>query len=155
MVPWWQSFFVGSLVPLFALSLASGENVWSQTPKEQIRKVLEDQVEAWNRGDIEGYMRGYWNSDSTQFVSGGSILRGWENVLERYKKNYDTRGKMGKLEFGELTIRLLSPTTAVAHGIWKLNRANDRPWGRFTLVVEKKKEGWRITHDHTSSAERQ
>lgn len=117
----------------------------------EIRNVLEAQVEAWNRGDIEGYMQGYWNSDSTEFLSGGSILRGWKNVLERYKKSYGTREKMGRLEFGELTIRMLSSTTAVAHGVWKLFRASDQPWGRFTLIVEKKKEGWRITHDHTSS----
>ena len=116
--------------------------------------MLEEQVQAWNSGSIDGYMRGYWNSDDTRFVSGGTMQKGWKNVLERYKKSYDTREKMGTLEFNELTVRLLSPTTAVANGIWKLHRASDEPWGRFTLIVEKKKEGWRITHDHTSSADR-
>lgn len=116
--------------------------------------MLEEQVKAWNDGDIEGFMNGYWNSEKTLFVSGGTIQKGWKSVLERYKKTYDSREKMGKLEFGELTIRLLSSTTAVANGVWKLHRANDEPWGRFTLIVEKKNEGWRITHDHTSSAEK-
>jgi ketosteroid isomerase-like protein len=125
----------------------------SQSAEQQIRAVLQEQVDAWNRGDVVSYMEGYWKSDSTVFLSGGSILRGWETVLERYKSNYGSREKMGTLEFGELVIRLLSSTTAVVHGVWKLFREGDTPWGRFTLIVEKKREGWRITHDHTSSAE--
>ncbi len=147
---------------LFIVASLIAMRVYAQGDVETIHKLLHDQVEAWNRGDIEGFMQGYWNSDSTEFVSGGSILHGWKNVLERYKKNYGTREKMGKLEFGELMIRMLSPTSAVAQGVWKLYRANDQPWGRFTLIIEKKLEGrrqtatdslrWKITHDHTSSA---
>jgi len=117
-----------------------------------IRDLLNKQVEAWNRGDIEGFMEGYWDSDSTVFVSGGTLTRGFREVLSRYKKSYDTKEKMGTLAFRDLSIELLSPTAAVASGIWELTRASDKPWGRFTLILEKKPEGWRITHDHTSSA---
>jgi uncharacterized protein (TIGR02246 family) len=123
----------------------------SQGDEQAIRKLLTDQVEAWNKGDIEGYMSGYWNSDSTVFVSGGNIVHGYANVLARYRKAYDSREKMGRLEFQELTIRIASPTMAIASGIWRLLRSNDKPWGRFTLILEKKREGWRIVHDHTSS----
>jgi beta-aspartyl-peptidase (threonine type) len=112
--------------------------------------VLTDQVDAWNRGEVEGYMKGYWESDSTVFLSGGSMARGYQELLARYRKSYGTREKMGKLEFSELTIRLLSRRAAMATGIWRLYRATDEPWGRFTLIFEKKPEGWRITHDHTS-----
>lgn len=136
------------------LLLVLGQAFAQGRPDEkEIRTVLDDQVAAWNRGDVEGYMKGYWNSDSTLFVSGGSLTRGYREVLSRYKKNYDTPQKMGKLEFRELTVRLLSPGAAVADGIWELKRKSDKPWGRFTLIFEKKNEDWRITQDHTSSAQ--
>jgi ketosteroid isomerase-like protein len=125
------------------------------TPQEkgvEIRRLLTEQVAAWNAGDIDGYMKGYWNSDSTVFVSGGNLTRGYRDVLARYHKSYNTREKMGKLEFSELLVRPVSPNLAVATGIWRLTRASDQPWGRFTLLIEKKAEGWRIVYDHTSSA---
>ncbi len=149
-----QRFIEFFVLAAVASWLIGAQSLFGQSPENQIRRVLEEQVQAWNSGSIEGYMQGYWNSDETRFVSGGTMQKGWKNVLERYKKSYDSREKMGTLEFNELTIRLLSPSTAVANGVWKLHRAGDEPWGRFTLIVEKKKEGWRITHDHTSSADR-
>lgn len=117
-----------------------------------VRKLLKDQVDAWNAGSVEGYMKGYWDSDSTAFVSGGTLTKGYKGVLARYKKAYDTRDKMGKLEFEELVLRQPSPTLIVASGIWRLHRTEDSLWGRFTLLIEKKSEGWRIVYDHTSSA---
>ncbi|MBI3788834.1 MAG: nuclear transport factor 2 family protein, partial [Ignavibacteriales bacterium] len=110
----------------------------AQTTEQTILKVLNDQVEAWNRGDVEGYMKGYWNSDSTVFNSGGTLTRGYSNVLARYKKSYATREKMGTLKFTDLALRRLSPTAFVAMGVWKLTRVSDTPWGRFTLIIEKK-----------------
>lgn len=139
---------------LFALLFAWVISASAQTDEQTIRNVLNDQVEAWNRGDIEGYMKGYWNSDSTVFNSGGTLTKGYRNVLARYKKSYTTREKMGTLEFNQVVLRSLSSTAFVAMGVWKLTRATDAPWGRFTLIIEKKPEGWRITHDHTSSAEK-
>jgi ketosteroid isomerase-like protein len=135
------------------LSLATfGTVAFSQENEKAIEKILLAQVAAWNAGDIEGYMKGYWNSDSTVFISGGNLTRGYSSVLSRYKKSYDTREKMGKLEFAELQVRMITQTLGVTTGVWRLHRANDQPWGRFTLLVEKKSEGWRIVHDHTSSA---
>jgi ketosteroid isomerase-like protein len=127
---------------------------WGQSEPKEIWKVLDDQAAAWNRGDIDGYMKGYWNSDSTVFASGGNLTRGYHDVLARYKKSYGSREKMGSLAFRDLVVRQISPTAAVAMGIWELKRSADKPWGRFTLILEKKPEGWRITHDHTSSAEK-
>ena len=117
-----------------------------------IRTVLEAQSEAWNRGDIEGYMAGYWRSPETVFISGDSVTRGWQTVLDRYKKNYNSREKMGTLTFSDLEIRPISNNTAVVLGRWHLQRAKDEPHGRFTLIFRKTREGWRIVHDHTSSA---
>jgi ketosteroid isomerase-like protein len=117
-----------------------------------IRAVLDAQAAAWNRGDIEGYMDGYERSDQTIFVSGDSVTRGWQTVLDRYKKSYDTRDKMGTLAFDDLDIKPLSPFYAVATGRWQLARVNDAPHGRFTLIFRRTSTGWRIVHDHTSSA---
>lgn len=130
---------------------AASKNQDAKTRME-VRAVLDAQVEAWNRGDIEGFMRGYWNSDETVFVSGDTVTRGWKTVLERYKKGYDSRVKMGTLTFSELEIKPLSKDAAVALGRWELKRANDNPHGRFTLIFHRAKDGWRIVHDHTSSA---
>jgi uncharacterized protein (TIGR02246 family) len=117
-----------------------------------IRAVLDAQRDAWNRGDIEGYMDGYARSEATVFVSGDNVTRGWKTVLDRYKKNYNTREKMGTLTFSDLDITLVGNDAAIVLGRWHLKRAGDEPHGRFTLVFRKTKQGWRIVHDHTSSA---
>ena len=125
-----------------------------QTAKAQtqIRSVLQAQQDAWNRGDIDGFMNGYARSASTVFVSEDTITRGWQTVRGRYKRKYSNRTKMGTLMFSDLEIMLLSPDSAVASGRWKLNRAKDQPHGRFTLILKRLPEGWRIVHDHTSTA---
>lgn len=117
-----------------------------------IRAVLDAQAAAWNRGDVEGYMDGYDRSPNTEFVGGDSITRGWQQVLERYKKKYDSREKMGALTFSDLEIQVLSKDAALVLGRWRLKRANDEPHGTFTLLFRKTKAGWRIVHDHSSSA---
>jgi len=117
-----------------------------------IRTVLQAQAAAWNRGDIEGYMDGYDRSPNTEFVSSDNISRGWQTVLDRYKRNYNTRDKMGVLTFSDLEITMLSKDAALVLGRWRLKRANDEPHGTFTLLFRKTKSGWRIVHDHSSSA---
>jgi ketosteroid isomerase-like protein len=118
----------------------------------QIRSALRAQQDAWNRGDIDGFMNGYARSRSTVFVSEDSVRRGWETVRDRYKKKYSDRGKMGTLTFSDLEITSLSPDSAIVLGRWRLERANDRPHGRFRLIFRHLPEGWRIVHDHTSAA---
>ena len=118
----------------------------------QIRSILSAQQDAWNRGDIDGFMNGYARSRSTIFVSGDTVKRGWETVRDRYKKKYSDRGKMGLLTFSDLEITPVSSNAAVPLGRWKLKRAKDRPHGRFTLIFRKSADGWRIVHDHTSAA---
>jgi ketosteroid isomerase-like protein len=120
--------------------------------KAAIRAVVDAQRDAWNRGDIEGYMDGYDRSPDTVFVSGNNVTRGWQTVLDRYKKGYDSREKMGVLTFSDLEITMLSKDAALVLGRWHLKRANDEPHGTFTLLFRKTKAGWKIVHDHTSSA---
>lgn len=135
---------------------ASGQLIaQTRTPryaKAAIRAVLDAQRDAWNRGDLEGYMDGYDRSPRTELVGGDTITRGWQTVLDRYKKNYNSREKMGVLTFSDVEITMLSKDAALVLGRWHLKRANDEPHGTFTLLFRKAKAGWRIVHDHSSSA---
>ena len=118
----------------------------------QIRSILRAQQDAWNRGDIDGFMNGYARSASTVFISEDSVRRGWETVRARYRRKYSDRAKMGTLSFSDIEINLLSSDAAVVLGRWRLERAKDRPHGCFTLIFRRLPEGWRIVHDHTSAA---
>jgi ketosteroid isomerase-like protein len=122
---------------------------------KDVEAVLDSQAAAWNRGDIDGYMAGYWKSDSLLFTSGGNIQRGYRATLEKYKKSYSTKEKMGKLKFSQLEINLLSPEAAWVFGHWELIRKYDHPEGVFTLILRKFPEGWKIIHDHTSSSQKE
>jgi ketosteroid isomerase-like protein len=139
-------FFVALVVLLAAFSLAAPE------PATQIRSVLQGQQQAWNRGDIDGFMTGYARARSTTFVSDDTVTRGWQTVRDRYRNKYSDRAKMGRLTFSNLEISVFSTDAAVVFGRWQLRRAKDRPHGRFTLVFKRLPEGWRIVHDHTSAA---
>ena len=144
-----------ALTIIFCTSVAaivSAVPTQSQNATAQIRSVLRAQQDAWNRGDIDGFMNGYGRSASTVFVSEDTIRHGWETVRERYRKKYSDRAKMGTLAFSDLEIMLLSPDAGVVLGRWSLKRVNDQPHGRFTLIFKRLPEGWRIVHDHTSSA---
>lgn len=142
------SYCLAILIPVTCA--AAFPNAQKSDPDATIRAVLEAQAAAWNRGDIEGYMDGYDRSPNTEFVGGDSITRGWQQVLDRYKKKYDTREKMGTLTFSDLKIQVLSRDAAFVLGRWHLKRANDEPRGTFTLLFRKTKAGWRIVHDHSS-----
>jgi ketosteroid isomerase-like protein len=135
---------------LSTAAYAQGSN--GRKDETAIRAVLEAQAAGWNRGDVEAYMDGYDRSPRTEFVGGDSITRGWQQVLDRYKQKYDSREKMGTLTFSDLEINVLSADAALVLGRWRLKRANDEPHGTFTLLFRKTRAGWRIVHDHTSSA---
>ena len=146
-------YFVALGVIFSAQAASSAQSNKSDTTSEAaIRAVLDAQRDAWNRGNIEGYMDGYNRSPNTEFVGGDNISRGWQTVLDRYKKNYNSREKMGMLTFSDLEITMLSKDAALVLGRWRLQRANDEPHGIFTLLFRKTKTGWKIVHDHSSSA---
>jgi uncharacterized protein (TIGR02246 family) len=121
-------------------------------PADEIRAAIEAQQQAWNRGDIDAFMNGYARTESTTFVSEDTVRRGWETVRARYHEKYSDRAKMGTLSFSELEINMLSNDSAVVLGRWRLQRANDQPHGRFTLIFRRANDGWKIIHDHTSAA---
>jgi ketosteroid isomerase-like protein len=115
-----------------------------------IRAVIDNQAAGWNRGDIDAFMTGYARSPETTFVSGDEVTHGWHTVHDRYAKKYDSREKMGTLTFSDLTITLLCDDAAIVVGSWRLQRKDDQPHGKFTLLFRKLPEGWQIVLDHTS-----
>jgi ketosteroid isomerase-like protein len=119
-----------------------------------VRRLLAEQVEAWNRGDLEGFMKGYWRSDSLSFYSGGSVTRGWQTTLDRYRKRYQAEGReMGTLAFDLHDVALPARGLALVRGGWTLKMKDSEPHGLFTLVLRWFPDaGWRVVHDHSSAA---
>ncbi len=99
-----------------AMTISTFAQTKDEKTKAAIRKVMEDQAAAWNAGNIEGFMEGYWNSPDMKFVSGENVARGWQAALDRYKKSYDSKEKMGVLTFSDLEITLLSKDAALVLG---------------------------------------
>jgi uncharacterized protein (TIGR02246 family) len=122
--------------------------------REAITAALNAQQAAWNRGDVDAFLEGYWRSPELTFSGSSGVERGWDGVQARYKKNYPDRVAMGQLDFSELEFRFLGPDAALVLGHWHLKREKDEPGGVFTLVWQRFPEGWKIIHDHTSASER-
>jgi len=150
------------LVSVMALVLSCGVMLQAQGAKSEeaaIRTVLENQVGAWNRGDITAFMASYEDSPETTFVGTASVNKGFQPILERYKKGYTSKEQMGTLTFKELDIRLL-PTSAgvteyaVVTGRFHLERSErgsaSKDDGIFSLVWHKGPGGWKILLDHTA-----
>jgi ketosteroid isomerase-like protein len=122
------------------------------SPEQQIRKVLDDQVAAWNRGDIPAFMEGYDKSESTTFVS-TTVTKGHAQVLAGYLKRYPTPEKMGTLRFSDLEIHVLGSDYASVLGRFHLERSKEaggEAAGIFTLLFHKTAHGWKVILDHTS-----
>lgn len=149
------SLTITILIVLFLLTTIVFAQTAQETPEQKqnaIRAVLNAQVTAWNRGDLEGFMDGYWRSPNLEFYSGDKVTNGWDATLERYKKSYQSEGKeMGKLDFSDLVIHTNPSDIAWVTGRWhlKMKGGSDRG-GLFTLIFRKTPNGWKITHDHTS-----
>jgi hypothetical protein len=134
------------LAVLFVLSFQAS----AQSDESRIRKVLLAQQEQWNRGNIEGYMVGYWENDSLVFIGKDGPTYGYASTLARYRKAYPDTVAMGKLRFNILSIRMLSPEYAFVTGLWNLTRQNGPKSGAFTLLFRKIKSSWVIVNDHSS-----
>ncbi|MBB6146023.1 uncharacterized protein (TIGR02246 family) [Silvibacterium bohemicum] len=121
--------------------------------KAAIEQVLRGQQEAWNKGDIQTFMRGYKDSPDTTFI-GKSIAHGYQPILKRYLTGYSTPDAMGHLDFSELDTRMLGPDHAVVVGKFHLTRnaaGGGDASGIYSLILEREPEGWRIILDHTST----
>jgi uncharacterized protein (TIGR02246 family) len=131
--------------------LAAHSNDERSGDRDAITTVLNAQQAAWNHGDVEAFLTGYWRSPELTFSGSNGVSRGWDGVLARYKKNYPDRAAMGQLDFSDLEFRFLGPDCALVLGRWHLTRERDEIGGVFSLVWQRFPDGWKIIHDHTST----
>jgi ketosteroid isomerase-like protein len=118
--------------------------------ERQIRQILGEQTEAWNRGDVAGFMEGYWKSDSLMFIGSNGVVWGWQNTLNNYKKGYPDTTAMGKLAFDILQVRKFSGKYYFVVGKWMLKRTGGDLSGHYTLLFRKIRGRWQIVADHSS-----
>ena len=141
-----------------AMGLASCSATPGPEAANAARAVLEEQRDLWNAGELEEFVaRGYWNSPSLKFLSGGGGHRGYDDALRRYRKKYgDGSVGMGNLAFTEIELVPVGPESFLVRGRWALDygRDGEQPNGLFSLIMQETSDGWRIVHDHTSSTPR-
>lgn len=136
---------------LFIVSFFLSAAVVAQKNDETaIKNVLETQRLAWNKGNVEEYMQGYWQSDSLMFIGKSGVTYGWQQTLENYKKGYPDTAAMGKLDFEYIEIKRLSAIYFFVTGKWHLTRSIGNVGGHFTLLLRKIKGKWVIVKDHSS-----
>lgn len=123
---------------------------YAQSNEDQIRTVLEAQVKSWNCGDLRGFMKGYWQSDSLMFIGKNGITYGYEKTLANYRKSYPDMDAMGELKFDILKMTPLAADTYFVVGKWMLKRDSGNVGGHFTLLMKKIKGKWVIVSDHSS-----
>ena len=156
-----RRLFIGLLI-LLAVALGSAGSGMATTATANdaaaIRQVMDQQQAAWNRGDVAGYMRGYKDAPDTTFV-GTSVRKGYQAILESYRKHYADNTQMGRLTFSDFDVRLLPGARgevryAVVTGRFHLDRTAhgeaSKDDGVFSLLWEKTPDGWKIILDHTS-----
>lgn len=161
------NFIKGTLACLgFVLLTQMGCNTPSDVPgslsehqqtvfRGEIESVLMRQQDAWNRGDIPGFMDDYVKSDTLRFTSDGTVRYGWQASLDRYYNAYPNRDAMGDLTFSDLKIDILSSEWALVFGAWNLIRGGDYEdiGGTYTLLMNNGANGWKVLYDHTSTLE--
>ena len=139
------------LLSLLLIACLCQLKIKGQTPGEKaILKILDDQTLYWNKGDLDLFVKGYWNNDSLMFIGSGGIVYGYQNTLNRYKKSYGDTSRMGKLRFEVVHIKKLSPQYYYVVGKWFLKRSAGDVGGHYTLLFRKIKGEWKIVADHSS-----
>jgi ketosteroid isomerase-like protein len=136
---------------LFVTALLLFTSVSAQSKDEQtIRSAIEEQRISWNTGDLNHFMKTYWQSDSLMFIGKSGVTYGWQNTLDNYKKGYPDTAAMGKLDFDILEVKRLSDSYFFVVGKWHLTRSIGNVGGHFTLLFRKIKNKWVIVADHSS-----
>ncbi|HIK93820.1 MAG TPA: DUF4440 domain-containing protein [Planctomycetes bacterium] len=135
------------------LHVRQDSKIWMTDMRTQIKSIIAVQADAWNRGDIDGFMQHYWKSEELTFSSGGKTTRGWQATKDGYHQRYPTRDLMGLLTFSELEVTPLGDTAALVLGRWHLKRDSEPIGGNFSLTFRLIDGHWLIVHDHTSKEE--
>ncbi|TKK67652.1 nuclear transport factor 2 family protein [Ilyomonas limi] len=120
------------------------------TDEQAIRAVMNQQVTAWNNGDIESFMQTYLKSDSIMFIGHNGITYGWDSTLAHYKRGYPDRATMGKLTFELKELKPLCGNYYFVVGKFMLEREKGNASGHFDLLFKKVAGKWYIVSDHTS-----
>lgn len=142
---------MNKIIVCLLLSLCFYTNGIAQSKEQKaVVAVLESQRLAWNNGNIEEYMQGYWKSDSLVFVGKNGPQYGWNKTLQNYQKSYPNKEAMGELQFNFINIEIIGNDQAFVLGQWKLTRANDEPKGYFTLRLRIIHGEWKVVYDHSS-----
>ena len=139
--------FLLTVVLLLSLTMTSSAQLNDVTA---IKKILSDQSNAWNDGNIEAFMKSYWQNDSLMFIGKSGITYGWQKTLANYKKGYPDTTAMGKLSFDILQVKKLSGVYYFVVGKWFLKRSIGDIGGHFTLLLKKIENTWLIVADHSS-----
>jgi ketosteroid isomerase-like protein len=143
--------FAQSAVPAPAVASATSSSATTPPSAETaIRQLMADQATAWNKGNIDEFMKGYWNNDSLMFIGHSGITYGYRQTLDNYKKTYSNADQMGQLFFTLLKVKPLSPDYYFVIGKWLLKRKTGDIGGIYTLLFRKINGQWRIVCDHTS-----
>ncbi|MFN5705604.1 MAG: YybH family protein [bacterium] len=136
---------------LIKLILLLSHSIFAQNnDKSEILNVLENQRLAWNNGNLQQYMMGYWQSDSLLFVGKRGPQYGWQKTFDNYKKSYPDKSAMGKLTFNILKVDIYTSDYSFVLGEWILDREKDQPRGFFTLQMKKINGEWKVIADHSS-----
>lgn len=141
-----QKILFLSLIILMSANVVSGQSKNETT----IRSILAAQTSAWNNGNLNTFMKGYWQSDSLMFIGKSGITYGWQKTLDNYKKNYPDTASMGKLNFDLLSLKPIAGDYYFVVGKWYLTRSVGNVGGIFTLLFRKIKNEWVIVADHSS-----
>lgn len=124
---------------------------YSQSATEKaILKILDNQTQFWNQGDLDNFVLDYWNNDSLMFIGSSGVVYGYDNTIRRYKNTYSDTAKMGKLHFEVVHLQRLSSKYYFVVGKWFLNRSIGDINGHFSLLVRRIKGKWKIIADHSS-----
>jgi hypothetical protein len=130
--------------------IALGSMAQVNKDEKAILNLLNNQTVAWNKGNIDEFMMGYWNNDSLMFIGKSGVTYGYKNTLNNYKKNYSDSAQMGKLFFEIMSVKKISPEYYWVLGKWFLKRSVGNAGGHYTLLFRKIKGKWMIIADHSS-----
>lgn len=134
---------------VFALLISIGVTAQSGD-EEAIRRILREQTESWNKGNLDEFMKGYWKNDSLMFIGKNGVTYGYQNTLSNYKKNYSNADQMGTLTFMLLKVQRLSADYYFVVGKWQLTRNAGNVGGHYDLLFRKINGSWFIISDHSS-----
>ena len=146
-------FLLFTLIIFLTFTASAAKKSAIQNPQSEILAVLETQKDAWNKGNLEEFMKGYWRSAKLTFFSGGNKRAGYDGVLERYRQTYQSEGKeMGKLTFSQIEVEMIGKKAAFVRGRFDLILSDGKKLGGlYTLIFRQFNDGWKIIHDHSSS----